>query len=44
MDECKHGMIPEWYAMCKNLKTPEEEANEYEQNELDNFYRSLREK
>lgn len=24
-DECKHGMVPEWCASCKGLKTPEEE-------------------
>lgn len=25
MEECVHGMNPEWCANCKGLKTPEEE-------------------
>ena len=31
MDECVHGMIPEWCANCKGLKTPEEEEKESDQ-------------
>jgi hypothetical protein len=26
--ECIHGMVPEWCANCKGLKTPEEEEKE----------------
>jgi len=30
MEECIHGMNPEWCANCKGLKTPEEELKEEE--------------
>jgi hypothetical protein len=42
MDECIHGMNPDWCANCKKLMTPEEEAEFLERQANLNFDKMLK--